>query len=50
MGIVVQVAKLVAKYGTKAVQWVWNNTTQIFDWAARGLTAWEISEIIGGMF
>ncbi|MBD7913471.1 aureocin A53 family class IId bacteriocin [Clostridium cibarium] len=40
------VIKAVAKYGSKAIKWVWANKATVLKWLDRGMTvAWIANEI-----
>lgn len=41
-----QILKLVAKYGTKAVNWCWANRSRIWTWLERGLSVYTIADLV----
>ena len=46
MGVFLKIVKAIAKYGKKAVDWVWKNKKTILKWIDRGLGFATIIELI----
>lgn len=41
-----QLLRTIAQYGSRAVNWCWNNRQRIFDWFARGFTVDQVVQMV----